>query len=142
MIVELDQIRWIDGDFSKKELAETAIAKTEVKAKHEQCIIEGIYGWLVIPILKRATCLIWTDISWQESRENLVSRELARGDNGNLEELEPWARDYWERDYWERDSHSSYAAHQWIFEKFRQPKFRLKSNHEVSVFGDLFDKIS
>lgn len=135
MIVELDQIRWIDGDFSKKELAETALAKTIEKSAHEQWVIEGVYGWLVAPILKRATCLIWTDISWQESRKNLFSRELSRGDRGNFEELEVWGADYWKR-----GSHSSYAAHLWIFEKFSRAKFRLKSKQEVDAFSAQFEK--
>ena len=68
-VVDLDQIRWIDGDYSRKETAAVAIEKTCQHAQGEQWIIEGVYGWLVRPIIARASCLIWTDIPWAEAVE-------------------------------------------------------------------------
>lgn len=61
-IVDLDQIRAIDGDCSRRETKQIAVAKTVEKAKHDQWIIEGVYGWLVNLIGDRATYLIWMDI--------------------------------------------------------------------------------
>jgi adenylate kinase family enzyme len=77
-VVDLDQIRWVDGDYGRKESVPVAIAKTSEKAQQEQWVIEGVYGWLVNPIIDRATCLIWTDIPWSEGRRNLFARETAR----------------------------------------------------------------
>jgi adenylate kinase family enzyme len=128
-VTELDQIRWIGEGFDKKETASNAIAKTRQKASGDQWVIEGIYGWLVSPVLDRATCLIWTDIPWSESQRNLRSRELDRGDAGNFAELEAWSRAYWER-----NSSSSYKAHLAIFESFKGPTIRLCNTGEASEF--------
>jgi adenylate kinase family enzyme len=135
VVVDLDQIRWVDGDYSRKEGVQTAVAKTVEKAKMEQWVIEGVYGWLVAPILERAICLIWTDLTWIESSKNLLSRETALGPAGNFDELEAWSRDYWTR-----NSASSYAAHLAIFESFKHPKFRLLNRTEISRFIGKIDK--
>lgn len=129
IVVDLDQIRWVDGDYSRKENMQDAIAKTSEKAKFDQWIIEGVYGWLVSPIIDRVTCLIWTDITWSESRKNLLARETALGAAGNFEELEAWSEDYWNR-----QSASSYNAHLAIYEGFTGPKFRLLNMNETSNF--------
>jgi adenylate kinase family enzyme len=130
-VVDLDQIRWIDGDYSRRETKQVAVAKTVEKAKRDQWIIEGVYGWLVSPILDRATCLIWTDIPWSESRKNLLTREMALGSSGNFEELETWSADYWNR-----KSASSYGAHLAIYKDFGGPKYRLLNMKETSGFID------
>ncbi len=127
LVVDLDLIRWVDGDYSRKESAQVAIAKASEKANLDQWIIEGVYGWLVTPIIDRATCLIWTDIAWSESRQNLLARETALGSSGNFEELEAWAGDYWNR-----QSASSHNAHLAIYESFTKPKFRLLNMNEAS----------
>lgn len=54
----------------------------------DQWVIEGVYGWLVTPILERATCLIWTDITWAEISKNLLVRETTLGSVGNFDDLE------------------------------------------------------
>jgi hypothetical protein len=131
VVVDLDQIRWVDGDYSRKEGVQTAVAKTVEKAKMEQWVIEGVYGWLVAPILERATCLIWTDLAWSESSKNLLSRQTALGSAGNFDELETWSKNYWTR-----NSTSSYAAHLAIFESFKHPKFRLLNMTDTSSFPD------
>lgn len=130
-VVDLDQIRWIDGDYSRREAKQVAVAKTVENAKRDQWIIEGVYGWLISPILDRATCLIWTDIPWSESRNNLHARETALGSAGNFEELETWSADYWNR-----KSASSYGAHLAMYEDFSGPKYRLLSMKETSGFID------
>jgi len=131
LVVDLDQIRWVDGDYSRKESKVAAIAKTSKKAEQGQWIIEGVYGWLVRPIIDRATCLIWTDIPWAESRRNLYERETALGSAGNFEELEEWSGEYWSR-----QSASSYAAHLSIYESFGGSKYRLTNMRETSRFID------
>lgn len=136
IVVDLDQIRWVDGDFSCKESVQVAIAKTSEKAEQEQWIIEGIYGWLVSPIIDRATSLIWTDIPWSESRKNLLVRETARGSTGNFEELEAWSKNYWNR-----KSASSYDAHRAIYKSFKGPKYRLINMSETSSFIDRIEEI-
>ena len=130
-VVDLDQIRWVNGDYSLKESMPVAIAKTSEKAQQEQWIIEGVYGWLVSPIIDRVTCLIWTDIPWSESRKNLFARETERGSTGNFEELEAWSGDYWNR-----KSASSYGAHLAIYEGFKGSKYRLTNMRETSSFID------
>ena len=128
-VVDLDQIRWIEGDYSRKETKSTAIEKTVREAENDQWIIEGVYGWLVIPIIERATCLIWIDIPWSESRKNLLARETARGPSGNFAELETWSSNYWER-----SSASSYKAHFQLYNEFLGPKYRLANMKESSAF--------
>lgn len=130
-VVDLDQIRWVGGDYSRKETVPNAIARTSEKAQQEHWVVEGVYGWLISPIIDRVTCLIWTDISWSESRRNLFARESALGSSGNFQELEAWAGAYWNR-----KSNSSYGAHLDIFERFEGPKYRLKSMSETSDFID------
>ncbi|WP_300074748.1 hypothetical protein [uncultured Ruegeria sp.] len=130
-VVELDRIRWVDGDFSRKASVQVAIAKTLEKAEQRRWIMEGVYGWLITPIINRATCVVWTDIPWSESHKNLIARETARGPAGNLEELETWSKDYWTR-----MSASSFAAHLDIFNSFAGPKFRLINKSEISSFVD------
>ena len=128
-VVDLDQIRWVDGDYSRKELAQVAVEKTVKEAELDQWVIEGVYGWLISPILDRATCLIWTDIPWSESRNNLFVRETALGSSGNFEELAEWSAEYWNR-----KSQSSYSAHLSIYENFIGPKYRLFNMKEASGF--------
>ncbi|MCF2904181.1 hypothetical protein L0666_04210 [Octadecabacter sp. CECT 8868] len=128
-VVDLDQIRWVDGDYSRKENTLVAIAKTRKEAERDQWVIEGVYGWLVSPIIDRVTCVIWTDIPWSESRENLLERELARGSSGNFVELEEWSSGYWDR-----KSQSSYNAHLSIYNDFIGPKYRLSCMRETSEF--------
>ena len=128
-VVELDQIRWVDGDFSRQETVANAVAKTLDISKQDRWVIEGVYGWLIRPILERTTCLIWTDIPWSESRANLFKREAASGAAGNFAELEAWSSEYWSR-----SSNSSYAAHLEIFEEFDGPKYRLTSMAETNAF--------
>ena len=128
-VVDLDLIRWVGGDYSGKETVQTAIAKTVAQAQGDRWIIEGVYGWLITPILAHATCVIWTDIPWAQSRENLLARETARGSSGNFAELEAWSGDYWTR-----QSASCYAAHLEIFEGFSGTKFRLSDMSETSGF--------
>jgi len=130
-VVDLDQIRWTDGDYSRRETKQIAVAKTVEEAKHDRWIIEGVYGWLVSPILARATCLIWTDIPWSESRQNLLARETALGKSGNFDELEAWSSEYWRR-----NTASSYNAHLKIFEDFTGRKYRLVNMHETSSFSE------
>lgn len=136
IVVDLDQIRWVDGDYSRKESVAVAIAKTSEKAEQEQWIIEGVYGWLVSPIIDRVTCLIWTDIPWSESRRNLYARETARGSTGNFEELEAWSGDYWNR-----KSSSSFDAHLAIYESFKGSKYRLINMSETSSFIGSIEQI-
>lgn len=135
-VIDLDQIRWINGDYDRRESRQVAVAKTVEKAKHNQWIIEGVYGWLVRPIVDRATCLIWTDIPWSESRKNLLARETALGPSGNFEELETWSADYWTR-----KSASSYGAHLAIYGDFTGPKYRLSNMRETTGFTDRLERI-
>lgn len=128
-VVDLDQIRWIEGDYSRAETKPTAIEKTVREAENDRWIIEGVYGWLVIPIMERATCLIWIDIPWFEIRNNLLAREKALGPSDNFTELETWASNYWDR-----ASSSSYNAHLQLYHEFVGPKFRLANINETSGF--------
>lgn len=128
-VVDLDQIRWIEGDYSRKEAKPIAVEKVVSEAQNDQWIIEGVYGWLVSPIVGLATCMIWTDIPWSESRNNLLARETARGPSGNFNELETWSSEYWAR-----DSPSSFKAHLQLFEQFTGPKHRLRNMRETSGF--------
>ena len=130
-VVDLDQIRWIDGDYSRRDEKTVAIAKTVKLAEQNQWIIEGVYGWLVSPIIERTTSLVWIDIPWSESRSNLYSREMALGPAGNFEELEEWSKAYWTR-----QSASSYGAHLSIYESFKGSKYRLTNMLETSSFVD------
>ncbi|UWQ94251.1 hypothetical protein K3728_10960 [Rhodobacteraceae bacterium M385] len=130
-IVDLDQIHWVDGNYNRKESAPVAITKISQRAQEDRWIIEGVYGWLVSPIILRATCLIWTDIPWSESRKNLLLRETDRGSTGNFEDLEAWSGDYWNR-----KSASSYGAHLAIYKGFKGSKYRLTNMKETSAFAD------
>lgn len=131
-IIALDDIRWTGANFAQKQTVTVAVEQTVEAAAQPSWIIEGVYGWLVTPIIGRATCLIWTDIPWPESLENLKQREDRRGDLGNMADLEPWARAYWTR-----DSASSHKAHAQLFDNFSQQKFRLTSKQEITEFLDL-----
>ena len=128
-VVDLDHIRWIEGDYSRREIRSTAIERTVREAKANQWIIEGVYGWLVAPIMERTTCLIWIDIPWSESRSNLLAREEARGPSGNFTELETWSSNYWDR-----ASSSSFSGHLQLYNEFHGPKYRLVSMRETSDF--------
>ena len=134
-VVELDMIRWVNGDYSKKESVENAVATVSSLAQNESWVIEGVYGWLAEAAIHRATALIWTDIPWEESRQNLLDRETARGSDGNFEELETWSADYWTR-----NSDSSFRAHERIFGAFSGPKLRLSSTADVTRFAEALEK--
>lgn len=81
--------------------------------------------------MDRATCLIWIDIPWTETRKNLLAREIGLGSSGNFEELEAWSADYWNR-----KTASSYGAHLAIYEDFIGPKYRLLNMKKTSGFSD------
>lgn len=89
-----------------------------------------------MPIIDRATSLIWTDIPWPEIRVNLGKREMKRGSTGNFDALEAWATNYWQR-----KTSSSYAAHLSIFEDFKESKFRLTNMGQTSSFFDRIEQV-
>ena len=129
-VTHLDAIRWIDGDFARRQTVAKATAATCAVAQGQRWIIEGVYGWLIRPIIGRVTCLIWIDIPWHESRANLLARETARGADGNFEELETWSRAYWSR-----NTESSHAAHLSLFLGFDGSKVRLCSMAATTAFA-------
>ena len=129
-VTHLDAIRWIDGDFARRQTVAQATATTCAIAQRQRWVIEGVYGWLIRPIIGRVTCLIWIDIPWHESRANLFARETARGADGNFDELEAWSRAYWSR-----DTGSSHAAHLSLFTDFDGPKLRLSSMAATTAFA-------
>ena len=136
-VVDLDQIHWIDGDYCRKENTQVAIAKTIELSEQKQWIIEGIYGWLITPVIDRATSLIWIDIPWSEIRVNLVKREMKRGSTSSFNSLEAWAENYWQR-----KTSSSYEAHLSIFEDFQGSKFRFINMGQTASFIDGLEQVS
>ncbi len=128
-VTDLDEIHWLPGGYSSKRSRKEAIERAAKAANSDSWIIEGVYGWLVQPLIYRATFLIWLDLPWEDCNDNLRSRYIGKTDTQSFRDLESWARDYWER-----QSSSSFAGHKSIYESFERPKRRLTKRDEVSEF--------
>ncbi len=128
-ITDLDDVHWSPGGHDEKRDREAAIELAIAAARARSWIIEGVFGWLVQPIVHRATLLIWLDIPWLDCDRNLRSRYRGEIDTPSFRELVAWARAYWER-----RTPSSYAGHKSIYESFEKSKIRLTSRNQVDEF--------
>jgi hypothetical protein len=112
-----------------------AIELAAAAARAQSWIIEGVFGWLVEPIVHRATFLTWLDIPWPDCHQNLRSRYEGATDTESFHELVDWARAYWER-----QTPSSHAGHRSIYESFERPKVCLTSRNEIDGFIPWFEQ--
>ncbi len=128
-VTDLDDAHWLPGGYDEKRDRSMAIELAVAAASARSWIIEGVFGWLVEPIVHRATFLIWLDMPWPDCNRNLRSRYQGETDTQSFRELVAWARAYWER-----QTPSSYAGHKSIYESLGKPKNRLASRNEVDEF--------
>ena len=128
-IVRLDDVHWVNGDFTKRQNPDMAIAQIMDASQMDRWIIEGIYGWLMSPIIEHASCVVWIDVPWDTCQQNLLFREQAQRGIVLSEALERWAKEYWSR-----ETSSSYQGHLVLFSAFVGPKFRLTSKRHVTNF--------
>ncbi len=125
-ITDLDDLHWLPGGHDIKRPRETAIELAAAAASAQSWIIEGVFGWLVEPVVHRATLLIWLDIPWADCDRNLRSRHQGETDTRSYRELVVWARAYWER-----QTPSSHAGHRAIYESFEKSKVCFTSRNQI-----------
>lgn len=123
--IDLGQVHWVQLPNEKRDKKEAHELVT-VATNAQTWILEGVYGWLVQPILSRATCLIWLDICWEECRRNLHSRQKVGLETESFRNLLIWASEYETR-----QTSSSLAGHKTIFEEFNRTKIRLRKREDV-----------
>ena len=128
-VTDLDDVHWLPGGHDERRNRAAAIELATAAARAQSWIVEGVFGWLVEPIVHRATLLIWLDFPWLDCDRNLRSRHEGETDTQSFRELVVWARGYWER-----QTPSSYAGHKSIYESFEKSKIRLTSRNEVDEF--------
>ena len=86
-VTDLDDVHWLPGGHDAKRPRETAIELAAAAASAQSWIIEGVFGWLVTPIVQRATLLIWLDLPWTDCDRNLRSRHQGETDSRSFREL-------------------------------------------------------
>ena len=129
-IFDLDLIHWKDNGFGAKQDEDAARQKVADLAATERWVIEGMYGWLTEVAIRRATSLIWLDISWDVCREGLLARGLRRGGSAtDFADLLKWAGAYWDR-----QTSTSFKGHQRLFGAFSAAKLRVPSREEADRF--------
>ncbi len=126
--VDLDVLHWEDHGYGRKRNEDAAMALAREAAASERWIIEGVYGWLAKAVVPRATALVWLDMPWDVCREGLRVRGPRRGATpADMAELFAWAEAYWTR-----ATSSSFAGHEWLYEAFAAPKWRLRARDEAA----------
>jgi hypothetical protein len=130
---DLDHVHW-HADGRKRDEAEAKGLVADI-ANAPAWIIEGVYGWLAEVALRRATALIWLDLSWAECQDGLLRRGLRRGmTRGDQDALLAWAGAYWTR-----TSPSSFRGHDQLYDAFEGSKWHLQSRAELSAFSVTFN---
>lgn len=135
LVTDLDDVHWLPGGYDEKRDRAAAIEMAAAAASARSWIIEGVFGWLVKPIVHQATLLIWLDVPWAKCDRNLRSRYEGETDTRSFRELVTWAGAYWER-----QTPSSHAGHKSIYESFEKPKICLTSRNEVGEFTRWFEQ--
>jgi adenylate kinase family enzyme len=126
---DLDHLHW-HADGRKRDEVEAKALVAEI-ATGPAWIIEGVYGWLAEVALRRATALVWLDLSWAECQDGLLRRGLRRG----MTQSDQEALLVWASTYWTRNSPSSFRGHERLYDKFSGPKWHLQSRAELSAFS-------
>jgi adenylate kinase family enzyme len=94
-------------------------------AASSQWVIEGVWVPLLEVAARRATALLWLDLSWEACREAL----LRRGPHFGMDPSIPADLLAWETAHWDR---LSGQAH--LFDTFGGRKLRLKTAAETAAF--------
>ncbi len=126
---DLDDLHWRPGGYDRKREKGEAIQLAGAAAGGQAWIVEGVYGWLIEPIVDKASFLVWLDLNWVDCHENLKARYGAKTDSPSFGDLVAWAEDYWTR-----QTPSSFSGHEAIFESFSGPRARLRTRREVVEF--------
>jgi adenylate kinase family enzyme len=127
--IDLDAIHWLPGGFNSRRDPEEARAAVRQLATGERWIIEGVYGWLALEALPRATGLALLDVPDDQCVENVEARGLRRGGD----EAAHVAFIEWVRDYRKRQNTNGFQAHMHMFEGFSGPKAILRSRDELAA---------
>jgi adenylate kinase family enzyme len=127
-LLELDSVNW-SGKVGSKRDEEEAKGLVADFAARPNWVIEGVYGWLAIPAIPRASTLIWLDLPWSDCREGLMQRGPWRGATAG----EHAAFLQWAEDYWSRQTSSSFEGHRAMFDAFEGAKFRLQSRAAIAA---------
>lgn len=127
---DLDHIHWEPNGYSlarEKVFAQEMVSQA---AAAEKWVIEGVYGWLALEAIARATVLFWLDLPVEECIDNLRRRGIRRGgDEASFTDLINWAEEYPFR-----ETSSSQFGHKQIFTTFAGYKFRFDSRQDLSNF--------
>jgi len=127
--IDLDLIHWAPGGYNLARDAAVAIELVRREAARDAWVIEGVFGWLAVEVMPRATALVWLDLPIEECLANLRARGLRRGGDATaFAALLAWAGDYGIR-----ESSSSFAGHARLFEAFGGHRIRLGSRAEIAA---------
>jgi hypothetical protein len=126
---DLDEIHWLPGGYNAKRDPAGARAAVRARAAEDRWIIEGVYGWLVVEALPRATSLVLLDIPDDECVTNIQARGLRRGGDG----ASHLALVAWIGDYGTRREGISRISHTGLFDAFEGPKARLSSRTDLAA---------
>lgn len=132
-VFDLDPVHW-HADGRKRDEASSCEA-VRALVSGPRWIIEGVYGWLAVPAVPRATALIWLDLPWPVCRQGLLDRGLRGGmTQGDQDALLAWAEAYGTR-----STSSSAAGHARIFAAFGAAKIQLSRRSDVEAFAERFE---
>ncbi|MDP1694103.1 MAG: AAA family ATPase [Candidatus Woesearchaeota archaeon] len=116
---DLDDMFW-KKKYTVKRDEQTCRSMLQKIAKKDQWIIEGVYDRWVDPAFKRATLVIWLDISPSVITYRLIRRYLQRKKENKKE---PWKdtatliRYVWK--YQKKDQPSGFGSHKKLIEKYK-----------------------
>ena len=127
--IDLDLIHWQPGGYNLARDRAVAIELVRQEAARDAWVIEGVFGWLAIEALPRATALIWLDLPVEECLVNLRTRGLRRGGD-EAAQAAMLAR---AGEYGTRETSSSFAGHAQLFEAFGGRRIRLRSREEIAA---------
>lgn len=129
--IDLDSIHWLSDEHSIARPRGEALAMARIAASEDRWVIEGVYGWIVLEFIHRATALIWLCVDDENCVANIGQRENRPADDEFLTALLEWAGSYRYRE----DS-SGFSAHQQLFEGFRGSKIKLMDQTEITAFAN------
>jgi adenylate kinase family enzyme len=140
-VIHFDEYFWEPGGFNKKRPIEIVRQEISAFSKHDNWIMEGVFGDLAAIALENSTAFIFLDKSWEECESALLSRgfnnsgtEDSLNAEKNFNELIAWASLYWNR-----NNSCSQKRHLQIFSDFQGSKFTFKNRSDSQIFLSKFN---
>jgi adenylate kinase family enzyme len=131
--IGLDSIFWEPGGYNRKKDEQEIQADLKRIQASDSWLAEGVFGHLFSELIAFADTLIYTGLTWEQCRKNLINRgsESSRQLDPKKAEKNFQALLDWASVYEIRNSKASKNYHSTLFDGFVGDKHRVRSRDEA-----------